>query len=122
MSYKQGEHRDRRKGPDIWLHVMEWLAIVGIFMLLAGLYMLGLAKPETETFFDRYFDVRVRYYWDLGLARYIFYFMIFGLVSSVTGLFINSRRRRRRGDRYDIFLLVVGFFSISGIALYLLRF
>jgi len=122
MSYERGRDRDRRKGPDLLIKLTEWFAVLGIFMLLAALYVIGLAKPETETFFDRYFDIRLRSYWDLDLARYIFYFMVFALLSSGAGLFINSRRHRRKEDRYDIFLLIVGLVSLAGIFVYLSRF
>jgi len=117
--YRPGRDPERRKGPDLWWRAARWLAVAGWSALLGALLLLGAAKPPSETFFDRYFGVPLRTWWDPDLTPYVFYVMLFGLVFSLAGLFLNARRRRRRGDEYLVSLILLGVVSLLGIIQYL---
>lgn len=95
------------------------LSVAGWLILLAALFVLAEARPPRETFFERWFDLRQRSTWDLKLAPYMFYLLLLSLGTSLAGLAINSRRRRRRGDEWRVSLILVAGLSLLGLALYL---
>ncbi len=109
--------RSRRRDP--LLLALAWLSVAGWLILLAALFVLAEARPPRMTFFERWFDLRLRTTWNLELARYIFYLMLLGLGTSLTGLAINSRRLRRRGDEWRVSLILVAVISLLGLIKYL---
>ena len=112
--------RHRRRDP--LLLALRWLSLVGWLALLAALFVLAEARPPVETFFERWYGLRLRSSWNLDLARYIFYLMLLGLGTSLTGLVINSRRLRRRGDEWRVSLILVAIISLLGLIRYLTAF
>lgn len=112
--------RQRRKDPLIL--VLRWLSVTGWLILLTALFVLGEARPPVETFFERWYNIQLRASWNLELARYIFYLMLLGLGTSLTGLAINSRRLRRKGDEWRVSLILVAAISLLGLIRYLTAF
>lgn len=119
-------HRDdssrRQRRSDPLLVVLRWLSVAGWLILLAALLLLGEAKPPVETFFERWYNISLRSSWNLELARYIYYLMLLGLGTSLTGLVLNSRRLRRKGDEWRISLILVAVISLLGLIRYLSAF
>lgn len=118
--YRESSRRQDRRDP--LLLALQWLSVSGWLILLAALFVLAGAKPPVETFFERWYDIRLRSGWDLHLARYIFYLMLLGLGTSLTGLAINSRRLRRKGDEWRVSLMLVAAISLLGLIRYLTAF
>lgn len=87
--------------------------------MVAAVLLLAQAKPPTETFFDRYFGVPLRSWWDPTLTPHIFTFMVIGLAGSLAGLLFNLLRSRRRDDEFLVSLVLLAGFSALGIILYL---
>lgn len=112
--------RQRRKDP--LLVVLRWLSVTGWLILLTALFVLGKARPPVETFFERWYNIQLRASWNLELARYIYYLMLLGLGTSLTGLAINSRRLRRKGDEWRVSLMLVAAISLLGLIRYLTTF
>lgn len=112
--------RQNRKDP--LLLSLRWLSVIGWLALLTALFVLGEARPPVETFFERWYKIQLRASWNLELARYIFYLMLFGLGTSLTGLVINSRRLRRKGDEWRVSLILVAAISLLGLIRYLTAF
>lgn len=117
-----GGWQERRKGPDSLLRALRWMAGVGWMLMFAAMYFLDRGKPEVETYFTRWFNLRLRTTWNMELAGMLLYCMVLGLVLSLAGLVINFRRHRRRDDEVRISLLVLGALSLFGILLYFLTF
>ncbi|OHB25696.1 MAG: hypothetical protein A2X84_03440 [Desulfuromonadaceae bacterium GWC2_58_13] len=113
---------ERRQGPDCWNRAMHWIAVTIWGLMLTALLIVGWAKPQVETFFDRYYQLALRSTWDMDLAKYIFYCMTTGLLLSLIGLTINQRRHRRRDDEYLVSLILSAAICVSGICLYLYSF
>lgn len=112
----------RRKGPDFWTRSLRYLGLVGWTLLIAALVVLDQAKPQVETFFERVYDIRLQQQWDMDLARYLLWLMVLGLLLSVSGLVINSRRKRRRTDQWRLSLIFLGLISLTGMVLYYINF
>ena len=122
MDIQKTSTRERRRGPDKWISTLVWLGVAGWLLVFAAFLLLGYAKPEVTTFFDRYFQVRVRSHWRMELVRYIFYCMVGGTLLSLTGIVINLKRHRRRTDEFRVSLILVGMISLAGVIFYLIRF
>ncbi len=113
---------ERRKGPDLWVKLLGWLAIVGWFLMFMVLFIIDRAKPEYENMFTKAANIKVRTSWNQELINYLFYLMIFGLCMSIIGLVINSRRHHRAKDRFRYTLIILGIISLLGIIMHLFRF
>lgn len=122
MSYKRDEYYDRRRGPDLWVKLVNWLGILAWAIMFFIIAITDRAKPPMETFFDRFFKVQVRQTWDFGLLRYALYLMITLCVLCVFGLVVNSRRHRRKNDRYSISLFLMMGLGIFSIIMYFANF
>lgn len=118
--------REKRRGVDIWLAMMRVLGVAGWLVLFSALALFERARPE-ESFIDPELFRRLgiplvlRQYWDMELVRIIFHLMVVGLILSIAGLWLNSRRHRRRDDHYRVYLLSLGLISLAGIVMYWLK-
>ena len=111
---------ERREGPDLWIKLLTWSGLLSGASLVATLLITAVAKPEIETFFDRFYDLRLRRTWDLELMQYLFYLLLLCFFSSIGGLIINSKRKRRKHDHTRTSLIVMLCISIFGLVQYFL--
>lgn len=106
---------ERRQRPDFWVRSLEWLVVASWLLLLMALMVLSKAKPQVETFFERYYQLPLDSTWDLELLFYLRLLMGVGLCLSIAGLVINWRRSRRAGDEYRVSLVILGIISLIGL-------
>lgn len=107
--------RDRRRREDFWVRFLEWLVVGSWFLLFIALLVFSKAKPQIETFFERYYNLPVNPDWNLEFLFYLRILMILGLILSVLGLTINWRRSRRAEDQFRVSLVVLGAISLLGL-------
>jgi hypothetical protein len=108
----------RRKGPDLLIRSLRYLALLGWSMMIAALFVLDGAKPQVETFFERTYGIHLRSQWNLDLAHNISLLLWAGLGSSLLGLIFNAFRHRRRDDEWRLSLMLLFLASLAGILLY----
>jgi len=101
--------------------MVNWFVATCWSLLLAVLIIVGIAKPTQETMFDRMAHIRVDSSWNEELLQIIFYLMVFGFLFSITGIYLNSRRHKRRTDHYRASLIFISCLSLVGIFYYLFR-
>ncbi len=103
--------KNKRRGPDIWIRTLHLLGIISWLLLIALLIVVETARPQFESFFDRFYGLNLRTTWDMNLAPYIGMVTAVGLLISFTGLLISTRRHRRKEDRlpFSLFLTGTGF-------------
>jgi hypothetical protein len=111
---------ERRKGPDLWIKLLTWAGLLSCICLVAALFIAAIAKPEAATFFDRFYNLRLRQTWNLELMRYLFYMLLVCSFSSIAGLIINSKRKQRKTDHIRVSLIVMLCISIFGLIQYFL--
>ena len=111
--------RNRRKGPDLWLRLLTVFGIIGWIVVIAEMIIADKARPPFETIATRVANMKLRSAWDMELAWYLFCLMCSGLLISLGGIIINSRRMNRKDDHVRINLVVLGVVSILGIIMYL---
>lgn len=115
---------ERRKGADILVTLMRGFGLIGWLGLFAALLIFDKAQPEKSFIDARFlerlgFSVNLRNSWDFDLFQYIFYLMVMGLVLSLAGLFVHSKRNRRGDDGFGLYLIMLGLISVAGIVTYL---
>lgn len=121
MFKKPVKRIERRRGPDIWVKSIGWAKLTAWLLALSIVIILSVAKPQIETFFDRMFQVAVRKTWNYSLVQRALYMTVLLLFICISALVINSKRKRRKDDRYSISLIAFGVFSIVIIIVYLLN-
>ncbi|MEZ4599885.1 MAG: hypothetical protein R2940_08855 [Syntrophotaleaceae bacterium] len=108
----------RRKGPDMMLRSLRWLALAGWGLMAATLFVFDQAKPETTTVFERHFGIHLRTWWDAEMAGRMQSLLWAGLVISLLGLAANASRRRRSSDEWRINLWLLLLTSLISLFLY----
>ncbi|MBF0157588.1 MAG: hypothetical protein HQL57_10430 [Magnetococcales bacterium] len=93
--------------PLFWCNWLSWI------LFSVAVFVAESAKPLTENFFHRILHVTVSKYWDKGLLRVCWVFLILTLVVSIYGLLLSSRRLRRKGDRLSVSLILVTIAAIG---------
>ncbi len=112
---------ERRKGPDAVVKAVWWTAGISWLLFIAAALFFGEAWPETETFFDRQFDVSIRDYWDENVLQYVFFILVMNLAVCIIGFIFNMARHKRKTDKISKSILVLGIVTFAGILWYLLR-
>ncbi|WP_416885315.1 hypothetical protein [Marinospirillum sp.] len=114
--------RDRRQKPDLWTRMISIFGALSWLLMLPTLLLIDHARPQVETFFDRWLGLSVQADWDQTFFFQAFLLMLLILVLSGTGLLLNGMRRRRRQDSYRVNLILVFTLSLAGCLHYLWRF
>ncbi|WP_114418292.1 hypothetical protein [Marinospirillum perlucidum] len=112
---------DRRRRRDPLLKLISVFGVVSWVLMLPALLLVDRARPEVETFFDRWLGLKVDPNWDLEVFRYAFFLMIFILLISGLGLVFNALRNKRKEDSFRINLIVIFGLSLIGVFYYLGR-
>ena len=115
------EFFERRQGPDTWIRMMKFFGMLSWSLFIFAFYLVGKAQPQLESFFEKWLNVEVREGWDERLLLYSFMLMLGIFYFSCFALIINTRRHKRKSDKYSpalIFLLVS---SVVGIAIYMFK-
>lgn len=113
---------DRRKGPDFLVKWVKWAGTILWVIAIAIIMLADKARPPVENFFDRHFDIQLRKSWDTDAMLYAFYLLIILFITCLVTIFINSRRHRRKTDKYNPSIIILTLLSLAGIIFYLLYF
>ena len=101
-----------RKGPDLILRMIDIISVILWGFIIVNFAIIMIAKPVCETFFDRFFSIKVRDYWDTYLLQFSLVLSLIQLLISEFSLFLNSKRLKRKGDRLRISIIVSIFISL----------
>jgi len=110
---------EKRKGPDLLLKAIKVLSFVAWLLMLVVILLVEKAKPEPETFFDRWMDLSTQQGWNLDLYHSAFLLMLSVMSLAFLGLVFNSVRRRRKTDSWRVNLILVFIMALVGSVHYL---
>lgn len=110
---------NRRNKRDIWSVSLIVLNMFAWLLLLFVLLIFHRVQPEFETFFDRFYRLDLRTFWDMSYLDLLIYFVMSGIVISIIGLILSRFRGRRESD-HSVSLVITGVVSLVflGIALF----
>lgn len=119
MIHVEHFRQEKRTGPDLlvkWVKVARFIVwiILGVLIVLTDT-----AKPQDTTFFDHFFDVKVRNFWDQNLLSISFIVAILLFIFSFISILINIMRLKRKTDHLSASLIITLIISSIGILLYL---
>ena len=98
---------NRRKKPDQTLRLLAWSNAIAVISLLIAVGIIAMAKPKRMNFLDHFYDVqRLNPTWNMDLIKYIGIMLLLSLVASIVGLFLNSKRLRRKRDHINATLVL----------------
>ncbi len=112
---------NRRKRPDLVLIFLTGLNAAAVIFLAAALVLAAIAKPQLETFFDRYYNLTLRQTWNHDLIFYIGISLGCSCLAGAIGLFLNGKRLKRKGDHIHATLVLSFIISLAAL-IYLLKF
>ncbi len=110
----------RRKKPDPLLKLLSLANAGAALSLFIAFCLVAVAKPEIETFFDRFYKVNIirRPNWDMDLMHAIAALLVFCCLISLTGIYLNSKRLKRKGDYIRATQIVSLIVALFGLGLY----
>lgn len=106
---------NRRKRPDLLLQFLTGFHAAAVISLAAALCITAVAKPELETFFDRYYNLQLRQTWNHDLIGYIGLMLGMSCLASIIGLAINSKRLKRKNDHVHATIVLSLIISVIGL-------
>ena len=106
---------DRRKKKDGLAKILTLFNCLAWIMILLVLITTECAKPQFETFFDRFYGLHLRTYWDIDFLQYLMWVSIFGILMSFLGIMLNFNRARRKRDSSILHISVMGIVSLAAL-------
>lgn len=98
---------NRRKHPDPILRLLAWSNAVAVISLAIAVAIIAVAKPQRMNFLDHFYGVqRLNPAWDMDLIGYTGIMLLLSFITSIVGLFLNSKRMRRKGDHIHATLIL----------------
>ena len=110
--------KNKRSGKqDLWAKFLVCLSLF-VWILVAGiLIIIEIARPQFESFFDRFYNLNLRTSWDTDFFYALYYLSIAGLIVSTTGFFLSLFRARRINDSNYISFFIIWLVCITGLAM-----
>ena len=110
---------ERRKKQDWVVRSVTILAIVGWICALVALLFIQRASPAQENLITRILNIDVSSFWNVAMIRDAFIAILASFLICVIGFVFNLSRHRRKTDRYNKLLIVIGILSTVILVAYL---
>lgn len=106
---------DRRGRRDVWTRLLTLFNALSWIVIALILIVTERAKPEFESFFDRFYRLELRTWWDIEFVKCLFWLAFAGSIMSSIGLILSVTRARRQNDTSRFGLLLMGVLSVVGL-------
>jgi len=116
MGSRRGKKPERRSRQDFWSVALLCLSLSAWGLIAGFLVVIERAKPQYETFFDRFYQLELRTTWDLDVFNYLYYLIAAGLIISTAGFFLSLVRARRKTDGRGVSFLIMWCISFAALA------
>lgn len=122
MAQKKDIKLDLRSEPDFIMKSIGRFSLICWVLTIVAVVVTGLALPVVRNFISTAFNLDLSVKWSKLLYHIDFFILAAVFVVSGLGIFFNSKRHRRRTDRYDTSLLYFLILSALCIIAYLVFF
>ena len=114
--------RDRRKKADWVVRSVSILSVLGWLSAVVTLFFIGKAEPSGVNLYTKLLQAEVITAWDVGMLRLACVFLLFSIVTCAAGMIANVTRKRRKTDRYNKSVIILGVLSIVGFIVFLVNY
>ncbi|MCK4501632.1 MAG: hypothetical protein KAU22_01265 [Desulfuromonadales bacterium] len=98
---------NRRIKTDLTLQLLAWSNAIAVISLFIAICLIAIAKPKRMNFLDHFYSVhRSSPVWESGIFSYIGFTLLLSLLASCLGLYLNTKRLRRKGDHINATLVL----------------
>ena len=113
---------ERRRRKDWVSKSIGIISGIGWVLSIVSLLLLETASPDKSNFFSRFLGAPVRGSWNSTVLMISFVSLVTVFAACALGMVFNILRHRRKSDRFNRSIIILGIASIIGIALFLVRF
>ncbi len=113
---------ERRRRSDIWVKLLHFFNFLSWILIAVIFIVFERAKPQFQSFFDRFYHLKLRTNWDFKFVDYLLWILVAGIIISIFGFLLSFVRSRRKDDRNQAGLIIMGVLSLLfliGIELFL---
>lgn len=107
--------KERRKGSDWLMLLLAMLNVGAWFLLIMGLALAHLAKPEFNSGLVQYWGIPIEQEWDKALVVQLEVLVRWCLVFTAATLVLHQFRNRRRDDSWRLNLFFSAVFKRRGV-------
>ncbi len=114
---------ERRCKIDIWVKTLNLVNFLAWILIVVILVVFERARPQFESFFDRFYKLKLRVNWDMKFIDYLIWLVAVCIIISISGLLLGLARARREEDCSTVGLLIMGLISLGfliGVELFVL--
>lgn len=94
------------------------LKLAGWLLLFAAGCLVGLAKPETTTFYDKIYQTTPRQEWNMELIRRVPALLTAGIACTPLGLVVYLTGIRSRKYGFPVSLVLTGLLAVAALVAY----
>lgn len=113
---------ERRRKKDWITRAVPAFSLISWAATIVMLVFLERARPQQRTFLDTVLDAPLRTTWNTSLLRMCLALLIAVFFVCVLGFILNASRQRRKTDKFNKSIIIMGILSLFGIAIFLWRF
>ncbi len=107
-----GDHKEKRNGPDTILDIIHGIKYGSLALLFLIIVFFIKAMPETSYGIGRFFRHAYRVQWDSSILNLTFTIATIQFAITSIGLYLNSKRMKRKVDKYSVSLVLNFIISI----------
>lgn len=117
------EFTDRRHRKKDWVvYAVSVTSAIGWIFVIFAFTFLNKAKPMQENLFTRILKFKVNSNWNHSILYLSLFWMIFALLFCILGFIFNMRRHRRKTDRFNRTIIILGIISLLFLSILLWKF
>ena len=111
--------KNRRRGPDFVISVINWISVVIWIIIAVVVVMLIIMKPTSSGM--QLSRPALQSASSKAFSGAIFIFLVIQLILSIAGIIFNTTRLKRKTDTIRLTLIFSGIFAVIGLILMSIR-
>ena len=119
---KPPERENRRKRKDIFTKCVQWFAAVSWIIAVAIVLIFAFAQPPRENIYTHLLNFIASKAWNMKYIYFAVWMLIANIAVCLFGLIFNAMRHKRKTDRFNKSILILGTLSVISLIAISVRF